>query len=77
MGILQQFGRSLMMPMIALPAAAILLRLGAIPWDAIGFAQLSDLFRYAGMTVFTYLPYIFAVGVALGLSESAGIAGMS
>ncbi len=77
MGILQQFGRSLMMPMIALPAAAILLRLGAIPWEAIGFDQLSDLFRYAGMTVFTYLPYIFAVGVALGLSESAGIAGMS
>ncbi|TLS49953.1 PTS glucose transporter subunit IIA [Paenibacillus antri] len=77
MGILQQFGRSLMMPMIALPAAAILLRLGAIPWEAVGFDQLSDLFRYAGMTVFTYLPYIFAVGVALGLSESAGIAGMS
>jgi len=74
---LQQFGRSLMMPMIALPAAAILLRLGAIPWEAVGYDQMGDLLTYAGMTVFTYLPYIFAVGVALGLSESAGIAGMS
>ncbi|HZG54932.1 glucose PTS transporter subunit IIA [Paenibacillus sp.] len=77
MGLLQQFGRSLMMPMIALPAAAILLRLGAFPWEALGWTQFGDLLTYAGMTVFTYLPYIFAVGVALGLSESAGIAGMS
>jgi glucose-specific phosphotransferase system IIA component len=77
MGYLQQFGRSLMMPMIALPAAAILLRLGALPWDTIGWTYTGDLLTYAGMTVFTYLPYIFAVGVALGLSESAGIAGMS
>lgn len=77
MGLLQQFGRSLMMPMIALPAAAILLRLGAFHWEAIGWGQFGDVLTYAGMTVFTYLPYIFAVGVALGLSESAGIAGMS
>lgn len=77
MGLLQQFGRSLMMPMIALPAAAILLRLGAFPWDAIGWSQFGALMTYAGMTVFTYLPYIFAVGVALGLTESAGIAGMA
>jgi len=77
MGYLQQFGRSLMMPMIALPAAAILLRLGAFPWEAVGWGNIGDLLTYAGMTVFTYLPYIFAVGVALGLSESAGIAGMS
>jgi glucose-specific phosphotransferase system IIA component len=77
MGYLQQFGRSLMMPMIALPAAAILLRLGALPWEAIGWHQIGALLTYAGMTVFTYLPYIFAVGVALGLTESAGIAGMS
>jgi glucose-specific phosphotransferase system IIA component len=77
MGYLQQFGRSLMMPMIALPAAAILLRLGALPWEAIGWNHIGALLTYAGMTVFMYLPYIFAVGVALGLTESAGIAGMS
>ncbi|MCI3921492.1 glucose PTS transporter subunit IIA [Paenibacillus sp. TRM 82003] len=76
-GYLQQFGRSLMMPMIALPAAAILLRLGALPWEAVGWQHIGAMLTYAGMTVFTYLPYIFAVGVALGLTESAGIAGMS
>lgn len=77
MGYLQQFGRSLMMPMIVLPAAAILLRLGAFPWENFGWDQLGSLLTYAGMTVFTYLPYIFAVGVALGLTESAGIAAMA
>jgi glucose-specific phosphotransferase system IIA component len=77
MGLLQQFGRSLMMPMIALPAAAILIRLGSFDWEAVGWAQTGQMLTYAGMTVFTYLPYIFAVGVALGLTESAGVAGMS
>ncbi len=74
MGYLQQFGRSLMMPMIVLPAAAILLRLGSFDW---GGTETSELLTYAGMTIFSYLPYIFAVGVALGLTESAGIAGLS
>ncbi len=77
MGLLQQFGRSLMMPMIALPAAAILLRLGSLPWGVTGWTHAGELLTYAGMTVFTYMPYIFAVGVALGLTGSAGIAGMS
>ncbi|WP_199617769.1 glucose PTS transporter subunit IIA [Paenibacillus alkalitolerans] len=77
MGLLQQFGRSLMMPMIALPAAAILIRLGSFDWEALGWAQTGQMLTFAGMTVFIYLPYIFAVGVALGLTESAGIAGMS
>lgn len=66
-----------MLPMIALPAAAILLLLGHLPWDSIGLTQLSDILFLAGHAVFTYLPYIFAVGVALGLTDNAAAAGMA
>jgi glucose-specific phosphotransferase system IIA component len=77
MGNLQQLGRSLMLPTIALPVGAILLRLGDLPWDEVSLGRLGESLQYAGEIVFMYLPMIFAVGVALGLTESAGIAGMS
>lgn len=77
MGNLQQLGRSLMLPTITLPVAAILLRLGSLPWEQMQLPQIGEILTMAGTTIFTYLPLIFAVGVALGLTESAGIAGMS
>lgn len=77
MGNLQQLGRSLMIPTIALPTAAIFLSLSKLPWSAIGFDSVPVVLELAGNTVFYYLPIIFAVGVALGLTESAGIAAMS
>lgn len=77
MGNLQQLGRSLMLPTMALPIAAVLLRLGDLPWDAIHASGFGDMLLLAGNTVFDYMPIIFAVGVALGLTESAGIAGLS
>lgn len=77
MGNLQQLGRSLMIPTIALPVAAILLRLGDLPWDAIHAGSFGDVLQLAGMSIFNYLPVIFAVGVALGLSDNAGISAMS
>ncbi|MBO9608274.1 MAG: PTS transporter subunit EIIC [Paenibacillaceae bacterium] len=77
MGNLQQLGRSIMLPTIALPVAAILLYLGAIPWQSVGLGQVGEILRFSGDTIFTYLPFIFAVGVALGLTENAGTAGMS
>ena len=76
-GYFQQFGRSLMLPMIALPAAAILLLLGNLPLEAVGLAQLREILILAGNAVFTFLPYIFAVGVALGLTGNAATAGMA
>lgn len=77
MGNFQQFGRSLMLPMIALPAAAILLRLGTLPLSDYGMGQLADILTLAGNAIFTFLPYIFAVGVALGLTDNSGTAGMA
>jgi glucose-specific phosphotransferase system IIA component len=77
MGNLQQLGRSLMLPTIALPVAAILLRLGDLPWEGVHAAKFGELLLLGGHTIFYYIPIIFAVGVALGLTEGAGIAGMS
>ena len=77
MGNLQQLGRSLMLPTIALPIAAVLLCLGDLPWDVIHASSFGDMLSLAGNTIFDYIPIIFAVGVALGLTESAGIAGLS
>lgn len=76
-GNLQQLGRSLMMPTIALPAAAILLFLGNMPWVHIGLPVMGELLTYTGTTIFTYLPFLFSIGVALGLTQNAGSAGMA
>lgn len=66
-----------MLPTIALPLAAVLLFLGTWPWEVIHADSFGDVLTLAGQTIFTYLPYLFAVGVALGLTEAAAIAGMS
>lgn len=66
-----------MLPTITIPVAAILLRLGTLPWQDLHMARLGEIMIFFGNTIFTYLPMIFAVGVALGLTEGAGIAGMS
>jgi PTS system D-glucosamine-specific IIC component len=66
-----------MIPTIALPAAAILLFLGNLPWDIIGMERFGEILNYTGTAIFTYLPFLFSIGVALGLTQNAGIAGMA
>src|SRR5436309_8898131 len=71
LGSLQCIGRSLMLPIAVLPAAALLLRLGQpdllnIPWMAA-----------AGNAVFTNLSMIFAIGIAIGLTGGEGAAGLA
>ena len=70
LGALQSVGRSLMLPIAVLPAAALLLRLGQpdlldIPWLAA-----------AGQAIFDNLPALFAIGIAVGLTGGAGAAGL-
>jgi glucose-specific phosphotransferase system IIA component len=77
MGYLQQLGRSLMLPTMALPIAAVMLFAGSMPWNVIHASQVGSLLTFAGHTIFLYLPFLFAVGVSLGLTGSSGIAGMS
>lgn len=79
MGVLQRIGRSLMMPIAVLPAAALLLRLGVLLGD--DFDVPGDPV-WQGMTVaadaiFGNLPILFAIGVAIGFTNGAGAAGLS
>jgi N-acetylglucosamine PTS system EIICBA or EIICB component len=70
---LQRLGRSLMLPIAALPAAGLLQRLGQD--DLLGhFAalkQVAAVFSAAGGALFDHLPVIFAVGVAIGWARKA------
>src|SRR5947209_11125890 len=68
---LQSVGRSLMLPIAVLPAAALLLRFGQpellnLPWMA-----------NAGGAIFNNLPMIFAIGIAVGLTGGEGAAAVA
>src|SRR6266487_1123146 len=72
LGALQSVGRSLMLPIAVLPAAALLLRFGQpellnLPWMAA-----------AGNALFLpNLAIIFAVGIAIGLAGGEGAAALA
>ncbi|MDT7705156.1 MAG: N-acetylglucosamine system or component [Pseudonocardiales bacterium] len=70
---LQRLGRSLMLPIAALPAAGLLLRLGQD--DLLGhFAALKTVAAVlsgAGGALFDNLPLIFAVGIAIGWARKS------
>lgn len=76
---LQRVGRSLMLPIASLPAAALLLRLGQA--DMLGedgvagtvswMQPVADVLGAAGNALFTNLAMIFALGVAIGYARKA------
>ncbi|MFJ3035342.1 PTS transporter subunit EIIC [Curtobacterium pusillum] len=69
----QRLGRSLLLPIAVMPAAGILNRigqpdlLGAIP----GFETGASVISAAGQAVFTWLPLLFAVGIAIGWAKKS------
>ncbi|MBO3745042.1 PTS transporter subunit EIIC [Streptosporangiaceae bacterium NEAU-GS5] len=75
MATLSRIGRSLMLPIAALPAAAILLRLGQD--DLLGrtdnatLDKIAQIIGGAGGALFDALPLLFAVGVAVGFARRA------
>ncbi|GIO36040.1 PTS acetylglucosamine transporter subunit IIB [Paenibacillus antibioticophila] len=78
---LQKIGKSLMLPVATLPAAAILLRFGSIDYikdfhmgEGVGGflnTYVAPFLEAGGGTIFDNLPLIFAVGVAIGLAGDA------
>lgn len=76
---LQRMGRSLMLPIASLPAAALLLRLGQADMlgaDGLGkhaewLLPVADVVGAAGGALFANLPLLFAVGVAVGYARKA------
>lgn len=69
---LQRLGRSLMLPVAVLPAAALLLGIG-YALDPSGWGannQVAGFLISAGNAIFGNLALLFAIGVALGMSKS-------
>jgi N-acetylglucosamine PTS system EIICBA or EIICB component len=71
---IQKFGRSLMLPIAALPVAALLLRLGQpdlLGADGLGWTRVAPVVGAAGGALFDNLPLLFAVGIAIGMAKKA------
>ncbi|MEW2357806.1 PTS transporter subunit EIIC [Spirillospora sp. NPDC029432] len=74
LAVLQRIGRSLMLPIAVLPAAALLLRLGQADMlgeDGLGWIEVANVVGQAGDALFAALPLLFAVGVAIGFARKA------
>lgn len=87
-GYLQRIGKALMVPVAILPAAGLLLGIGAglqqetltdiAPWllnDT--WVTISTVMKASGDIVFANLALIFAIGVAIGLANDAGVAALA
>lgn len=72
LGSMQRLGKALMTPVAVLPAAALLLRLGA--GDVLNLKWMAA----AGGAIFDNLALLFAIGIAIGLAEeNNGVAGLA
>jgi len=87
-GVLQRIGKALMLPVAILPAAGLLLALGTafqnpnltqyLPFlenDAL--VVIWRIMQDAGDIIFANLGLLFAVGVAIGLANGEGVAGLA
>lgn len=72
----EQIGRSLILPLAILPLAAILMSMGSYDFAWMPVLA-SKCMLAAGNIVFSNLPLIFAVSIAVGFSENDGLAGLS
>lgn len=71
---MQKFGTSLMLPIAALPVAALLLRLGQpdlLGADGAGWVDVASVIGAAGNALFANLPLLFAVGIAIGMARKS------
>ncbi|WP_210136455.1 glucose-specific PTS transporter subunit IIBC [Staphylococcus sp. GDK8D68P] len=87
-GQLQRIGKALMLPVAILPAAGLLLAIGTamqgeslqhyLPFIQNGGVQsVAEMMTGAGGIIFDNLPMIFAMGVAIGLASSDGVAAIA
>ena len=87
-GVLQKVGKALMLPVALLPAAGLLLAFGNMfqspqflanaPIFNAGWIQLvSKIMEQSGGIIFGNLALLFAVGVAVGLADGEGVAGLA
>ncbi len=75
-GALQKLGKALMLPVAVLPAAGILLGVGAADFAFLPHI-VSATMEAAGGAIFGNMAIIFAIGVALGFSKNDGVAALA
>jgi len=87
-GVLQKVGKSLMLPVALLPAAGLLLAFGnmfqnpdflvsAPFFNAHWFQLVAKIMEQSGDVIFSNLALLFTVGVAVGLADGEGVAGLA
>src|SRR6478609_10524879 len=74
--VLQKIGKCMMLPVSVLPVAGILLGVGSANFSWLPEA-VSQIMAAAGSAVFGNLPLLFAIGVAIGLTENDGVAALA
>jgi PTS system glucose-specific IIC component len=75
-GWLQKIGKSLMLPVSVLPAAGLLLGVGSAKFTWLP-EVVSTVMAQSGGAIFSNLPLIFAIGVALGITNNDGVAALA
>jgi PTS system glucose-specific IIC component len=75
-GFLQKIGKALMLPVAVLPIAGILLGVGSAEFSIIP-ELVNNLMKESGGAIFANLPLLFAIGVALGLTENDGVSALA
>ena len=74
--LLQKIGKCMMLPVSVLPVAGILLGVGSANFSWLPDV-VSQVMAAAGGAIFGNLPLLFAIGVAIGLTENDGVAALA
>src|SRR6478736_6485569 len=74
--LLQKIGKCMMLPVSVLPVAGILLGVGSAHFSWLP-ESVSLIMAKSGDAIFGNLPLLFAIGVAIGLTENDGVAALA
>src|SRR6186713_886377 len=74
--LLQKVGKCMMLPVSVLPVAGILLGVGSANFSWLP-EIVSQIMAASGNAIFANLPLLFAIGVAIGLTDNDGVAALA
>src|SRR3954470_13429832 len=74
--LLQKIGKCMMLPVSVLPVAGILLGVGSANFSFLP-ESLSLIMAKSGDAIFGNLPLLFAIGIAIGLTDNDGVAALA
>src|ERR1700759_1209749 len=74
--LLQKIGKAMMLPVSVLPVAGILLGVGSANFTWMP-ESVSLIMAKSGDAIFGNLPLLFAIGVAIGLTDNDGVAALA